>query len=59
MDVLIKLLKQHTGVTAMIISCYLPSLSNTAMHKTSLTQQKRDITQCWFIVGSALQMMAQ
>ena len=33
MDILIKLLKQHTSVTAMVISGSRPSLSNTAMHK--------------------------
>ena len=49
------MLKQHTGVTEMVtVHRYLTQLC------TSLTRQKKqDITQCWFIVGPALWMMAQ
>ena len=50
MDVLIKLLKQHTGVTAMVIvHRFLTQLC------TSLTRQKRDINPvlvyCWVSVA--------
>ena len=55
--VLIKLVNKHTGVTADIsFNCYTSSLSNTA---TQAGKKNEILTQCWFIVGAALQMMAQ
>ena len=48
-DVLIQLSNKHTGVTAMVIVRRDP----TQLYP-SLTGKKRDITQCWFIAGTAL-----